>query len=123
MATLLFCEDDPSIQKLIRVALRSSPHTVIIAGNGVEGLEVVERERPDVVFSDVSMPGLDGFQLLDALKSRPHLAHIPVIFVTASVQRHQIEEGYRHGAAGYLQKPFTGSELRTKVGEFTHGVG
>ncbi len=115
---MIFCEDDPNVQKLVRLALRSMPHEVHIAGNGAEGLELIERERPDVVFTDISMPYLDGLQLVDELKARSHLSHIPVIVVTASVQRHQIEEVYRHGIADFLSKPFDVRDLRAKVRQF-----
>lgn len=118
MGKVIFCDDDRFIQKLVRVALRSLQHELHVAGDGAEGLELIERERPDVVFSDVSMPRLDGLQLVDALKSRPHLAHIPIVLVTASVQRHQVEEAYRHGIAGYITKPFDLNELRARVEEF-----
>ena len=115
MAKVIFCEDDPSVQKLIRVALRSTPHEIHIAGNGAEGLELIERELPDAVFTDISMPVLDGFQLIGELKARPHLAQIPIVVVTASVQRHQLEEMYRYGIAGHLSKPFSVHDLRAKV--------
>ena len=118
MAKLVFCEDDPTIQKLVRVALRATPHQLYIATDGAEGLALIERERPDMIFTDVAMPTIDGFQLVDMLKARPALAHIPVIFMTASVQRHQMEEGYRHGVADYLTKPFTVADLRAKIDEY-----
>lgn len=118
MAKIIFCEDDPSVQKLIRVALRSMPHEIYIAGNGAEGLKLIERERPNAVFTDISMPELDGLQLIDELKARSPLKHIPVIVVTASVQRHQIEELHRHGVADYLGKPFNIHDLRAKVEQF-----
>ena len=118
MAKVIFCEDDPSVQKLIRVALRSTPHEIHIAGNGAEGLELIERELPDAVFTDISMPVLDGFQLIRELKARPHLARIPVVVLTASVQRHQLEEVYRYGIAEHLSKPFSVHDLRAKVEQF-----
>jgi CheY-like chemotaxis protein len=118
VAKIIFCEDDPSVQKLIRVALRSTPHEVHIVGDGAEGLELTERELPDAVFTDISMPVLDGLQLISELKARPHLAHIPVVVVTASVQRHQMEEAYRHRIAGHLSKPFSVHDLRAKVEQF-----
>ncbi len=118
MAKIIFCEDDPSVQKLIRVALRSTPHEIHIAGDGAEGLELIEREFPDAVFTDISMPVLDGFQLIGELKARPHLAQIPIVVVTASVQRHQLEEMYWYGIAGHLSKPFSVHDLRAKVEQF-----
>ncbi len=118
MGTIVFCEDDPMIQKLIRAALRSSPHTVHIAADGRQGLALIERTRPDVVFTDVSMPTCDGFQLADAMKAKAELDRIPIVFMTASVQREQVEECFRRGAAGYLAKPFTMADLRSRVDEF-----
>jgi CheY-like chemotaxis protein len=118
MAKILFAEDDRTIQKMINIALRSTPHDIRIMGDGAEAFEWIQRERPDVVFTDVSMPGMDGIQLVDAIKNHPDLRHIPVVLVTASVQRHQREEAYRHGIAGYLRKPFNINELREKVEEF-----
>ena len=118
MAKIVFCEDDPSVQKLVRVALRSASYEILIAENGAEGLELIERELPDAVFTDISMPVLDGFQLIGELKARPHLAQIPIFVVTASVQRHQLEEMYRYGIAGHLSKPFSVHDLRAKVEQF-----
>jgi CheY-like chemotaxis protein len=118
MAKIVYCEDDPTVRKLVSLALRSMPYELYLAENGAEGLELIERERPKVVFTDVSMPVLDGLQLIQEIKSRAHLKHTPVVVVTASVQRHQIEEVHRHGVADFLSKPFAVHELRAKVAQF-----
>ena len=119
MSTVVFCEDDPMIRKLVHAALRSTTHDVHIAEDGKRGLELIERLRPDVVFSDVAMPVMDGFELADAMRAMPEIAHIPIVFMTASVQREQIDECFRHGAAGHLAKPFTMAELRARVAQFS----
>ena len=118
MARIVVCEDDPNIRTLIRVALRSTPHRVFLAADGLEGLALIERERPDLVLTDVSMPGLSGLELADAMRARVHLARIPVVLISASVQRIDLEEGYRHGAAGYLTTPFSTADLRARIDEF-----
>ena len=118
MGKIVFCEDDPMIQKLIQAAMRGSGHELHLASDGEEGLALIRRVRPDLIFSDVSMPKLDGFQLGDALKGSPETASIPLVFVTASVQRAQIAEAEQHGAAAVLPKPFTMAELRARVAEF-----
>lgn len=118
MSRVVFCEDDPMIRKLVQTALRSTSHDVHIAENGKDGLELIGRVRPDVVFTDVAMPEMDGFEMADAMRGRTDLAHIPIVFMTASVQREQIEECFRHGAAGHLAKPFTMAELRARVSQF-----
>lgn len=107
------------IRKLIQTALRSTTHDVHVADDGKEGLALIEQVRPDVVFSDVAMPKMDGFELAEAMRARPDLAHIPIVFMTASVQRQQIDECFRHGAAGHLAKPFTMAELRARIAQFS----
>ena len=119
MSKVVFCEDDPMIQKLIRVAMRSEGHEVHVASDGHEGLELIRREQPAVIFTDVSMPGLDGYQLATELRADPRTAHIPIVFMTASVQRSQLEEAKRHGATSVLSKPFSMSALRSRVAELT----
>ena len=119
MSRVVFCEDDPMIRKLLQTALRATTHDLHMAEDGKQGLALIEQVRPDVVFSDVAMPKMDGFEMADAMRARPDLAHIPIVFMTASVQREQIDECFRHGASGHLAKPFTMAELRARVAQFS----
>ena len=119
MSTVVFCEDDPMIQALIRAALRSAGHQVFVAADGHEGLKLIRREQPAVIFTDISMPGLDGYQLAAELRADPRTAHIPIVFMTASVQRSDLEEAKRQGATSVLSKPFSMSALRARVAELT----
>jgi CheY-like chemotaxis protein len=119
VSKVVFCEDDPMIRKLVETALRSTTHDVHIAEDGKRGFALIEEVRPDVVFSDVAMPEMNGFELADAMRATPDLAHIPIVFMTASVQREQVEECFRHGAAGHLAKPFTMAELRARLAQFS----
>src|SRR5207247_4485847 len=66
MGRVVFVEDDPAIRKLVQAALRSTTHELHVATNGREGLELIQRVRPDVVFTDVSMPELDGIHMAHA---------------------------------------------------------
>jgi two-component system chemotaxis response regulator CheY len=111
LATIVLCEDDPAIGKLVKVALRPTGHDVHVAVDGASGLELIEAIKPDLIFTDVAMPKLDGLRLVDELKRRPDLAKIPVVLLTASVQRFQLEEGYRHGVTAHLGKPFGPQDL------------
>jgi CheY-like chemotaxis protein len=117
MAKIVVCEDSPAIQKLIQMTLRTSGHDVFIADDGLDGLELIDRERPDVVLTDIAMPGLNGLELIQALRARPDLAQIPVMLITASAQRNDLAEGVRHEVAGYITKPFRTADLRTAVAE------
>src|ERR1041384_3652069 len=115
MAKIVVCEDAPAIQKLIQMTLRTSDHDVYIADDGVTGLEIIDRERPDVVLTDIAMPGLNGLELIQALQARPELAQIPVLLITASAQRTELAAGGRRGVAGYVTKPFRTADLRAAV--------
>ena len=115
MAKLVFCEDEAHIQKLIRVMLRNTNHEIFIASDGVEGMALIERERPDIVFTDVAMPNCGGFQMVEQLQKHPTLAQTPVVFVTAFGQYPERMEGYRLGAIDYLVKPFSPADLRSKI--------
>jgi CheY-like chemotaxis protein len=118
MVKIVFCEDEERIRKLIRAMLESTPYEIYMAADGIEGLEMIERERPDLIFADISMPGYDGIQLADIVKSRPHLAAIPLIFLSAFAQQAEKEEGRQHGAIEYLTKPFSTTDLLTKIEQY-----
>jgi CheY-like chemotaxis protein len=123
MAKIVLCEDDPVIRRLIQVTLRTSGHELHVAPDGLAGLALIEQERPDLVLTDVAMPGLSGLELADELLARPALAQIPVLLVSASAQRSELEEGYRHGVAGYITKPFRPAELRERIEQVLAGGG
>ena len=115
MARIVFCEDEEQIRKLILITMRASAHDIEIANDGVSGLAAIERLVPDLIVTDLAMPEMGGFELADAVHARPPLSHIPILFMTASVQRGEIAQFSAHGAAGYLAKPFSPRELREKV--------
>jgi CheY-like chemotaxis protein len=103
------------------VAMRSTAHTIEIAVNGRDGLEAIERETPELIVTDLAMPEMGGFALADAVHARPALRHIPIMFVTASVQRGDVARFGEHGAAGYIAKPFSPRALREKIDELIAG--
>jgi CheY-like chemotaxis protein len=83
-----------------------------VAHDGLAGLELIERERPDAILTDVTMPRMTGLELADTIRLRPDLAHISIVLLSASAQRAHREEGYRHGATAYVTKPFRTADLR-----------
>lgn len=115
MAHLLFCEDEPSIQRLIQASLRSTGHEVAVAGNGEEGLRLARDRRPALIVTDLSMPGMGGLELLDAVLADNELKGIPVLVMTASVERGKTQELHQRGATAVIQKPFSPAALRTTI--------
>ena len=104
---VLVAEDDLNIQKVIRMSLKvKGVEEVFLTSDGQECLAIVNRVRPDLILLDVTMPNLDGYQTCFLLKANPETRSIPVIFLTAKVQKHEAEIGMRSGALGYLSKPF-----------------
>jgi CheY-like chemotaxis protein len=115
MARIVFCEDQEQIRKVIELSMRSTAHTIEITTNGREGLAAIERLAPDLIVTDLAMPEMTGFAFADAVRARPVFRHIPIMFITASVQRGEVAEFAAHGASDYLAKPFSPSDLRAKI--------
>ena len=121
MAKIVFCEDEKMLQTLYSAFLRTTGHEVHMVANGFEGLALIEREHPDVILTDISMPGLDGFALAAVIRGKPMLASIPIIFVTAFAQKQDREEAARYAPISYLVKPFTKAALRETIAAVLRG--
>ena len=111
---ILVIDDHPEIVRLI-ARLLSPLHDIITASNGEEGLQKVHDERPDLVISDVMMPKMSGFQLVERLREDPETARLPVLLLTARADGHDRVRGLRRGASDYLIKPFLPEELKARV--------
>lgn len=104
---ILVVEDEQPIRKLIDLNLRLENHEVITAADGLEALQQVEEDRPDLVILDIMLPGLDGWEVLKHMRQSPHLQDIPVVVLTALVQDADIIQGWQLGADEYITKPFS----------------
>jgi DNA-binding response OmpR family regulator len=113
--TILVVDDDPVIQKLLAVNFEMEGYRVVTAGDGVEGIERVHRDRPDLVLLDVMMPRMDGIEVVRSLKADKATAGIPVILLSAKAQSTDINGGLDAGADDYVTKPFDPLELLEKV--------
>ena len=111
MTTVLIVEDDDAIRTNITRLLKLEGFNIMSATNGREALERARSVRPDVIVSDVSMPEMDGLQLIQALRADASLAAIPVMLLTALDDRASMRRGMASGADDYLAKPFTRAEL------------
>lgn len=112
MGTVLYIEDNPVNLKLMEMALsRRKDIRLISAVSAEEGLEVAEREMPDLVLLDINLPGMDGYEGLQAMKARSTLSRIPVVAVTANAMKGDRERGLTAGFVDYVTKPFKVDEL------------
>jgi len=111
---ILVIDDHPEIVRLI-ARLLAPLHDIITASNGEEGLQKVHDEKPDLVVSDVMMPKMSGFQLVERIRADPATARLPVLLLTARADGHDRVRGLRRGASDYLVKPFLPEELKARV--------
>lgn len=115
MAKILVIEDDPYILKLISQTLQKAGYEVVTATDGSDGLRKVKETAPQLVVLDVSLPGLDGYQVCHYLRSEPATVSLPIIMVTAMSRPSDQRRGFENGADDYLPKPFSLAELVTRV--------
>lgn len=116
MITILCIEDEVEIRKFIVEELAEAGFATLEASNGREGLEMIVSKWPDIVICDVTMPEMDGFQLLAEIQmNQPELSNIPFIFLTALTDRKNMITGLRGGAADYLSKPIDLDLLLAKI--------
>lgn len=112
--SILVVEDEPDIRYLIREVLRR--HYIIYeADDGLEAINLIKQHPPDLIISDVMMPGMDGLTLCEKVKNTPATCHIPVVILSAKGTVAQRNEGYELGADAYIAKPFQGSHLFVRV--------
>ncbi|MCZ2458323.1 MAG: response regulator [Chitinophagales bacterium] len=111
---ILIIEDNTDVRKYVKGKLDNS-YSVIEAGNGSDGLQMARDRIPDLVISDVMMPGMDGFELCEKLKTDNMTSHIPVILLTAKAEESDKMTGLETGADAYLTKPFNSQELDIRV--------
>ena len=116
---ILIVDDVMSNVLLLKVLLTNEKFAIATASNGLQALEQVEKENPDLVLLDVMMPDMSGFEVAQHLKSNPNTADIPIIFLTALNSTADIVKGFQVGANDFISKPFNKEELIIRV---THQI-
>lgn len=119
MALVLVVDDEPDIRELIQMNLELAGYRVATAADGREALEAVQREAPDAILLDLMMPDVDGWAVLDQLKSRSgrDLSEIPVFMITARTEPQTRLRGGIEGALRYITKPFDPAKLVEMLGD------
>lgn len=116
--TIVVVEDDKFLRDLISQKLIKEGYEVFGVLDGEEGIKTVKAKKPDLVLLDLILPGMDGFEILSALKKDPEVASIPVIILSNLDQKEDMEKGFKLGAADFLIKArSTPGEVVDKVKE------
>ena len=116
MATILCVEDEPQLRKLITMELEDAGYDVAEAAHGREAIDKILEQRPDLILSDVTMPQLDGYRVLETLWSdHPEYADVPFVLLSAMVDRAKTIGGVELKAENYLTKPIDFDLLLERV--------
>lgn len=123
--TVLIIDDAVHIRRLVARMLEQAGFQTLEAADGLQGLQVLKEQLPDVVTCDISMPLMDGHEFLVAARIDPRTQHIPIIIVTAMGQEEEAAKATAMGANAYLTKPFSSSHLietiRNQVEKHSNG--
>ncbi|EXJ14920.1 response regulator transcription factor [Imhoffiella purpurea] len=114
---ILIVDDEPNIVISLEFLMMREGHEVRVARDGEAGLAAVRTHRPDLMVLDVMMPKLDGFAVLEAVRSDPELSDTRVLMLTAKGREAELKKGLDMGADAYMPKPFSTRELVEKVKE------
>lgn len=115
MNTILIIEDDIISRKMIARILSLANYDVLEAGNGLIGVDLAIKHKPDLIVCDIMMPELDGYGVFQQLSQNADTVHIPFIFLTAKAERNDFRRGMDMGADDYLTKPFEKIELLNAI--------
>jgi two-component system, chemotaxis family, response regulator PixH len=111
MVKVLVVEDTPSEMKLMMLYLKDNGYQVVSADNAKDGLSIVDKEKPDVVITDVVMEGMNGFEFCRTLKKNPDTSKIPVIACTSRDQDLDNLWGKKQGVDVYVTKPYSQEDI------------
>jgi len=111
MKKILVIEDDVNIRESLVELLEMKSFNLLSADNGTEGLKLAQEQIPDLILCDVMMPGMNGYEVVEAIRKDSRFLNIPFIFLSAKAMDTDIEHAKKLGANSYLTKPFRAQEL------------
>ncbi|MFP4496892.1 MAG: PP2C family protein-serine/threonine phosphatase [Vulcanimicrobiota bacterium] len=112
---ILVIDDDPTIRMSVSYYLQKMGYDIVTAASGEEGIELAVSEQPDLILLDLMMPGKNGFETCEILKTQHSTNEIPVIFLTSMSERDYILKCFKSGCVDYLRKPFEFAELYARI--------
>jgi CheY-like chemotaxis protein len=113
--SILVVDDEPAIGVVMGIILKLHGYAVYRAQNVAQAYEYLEDNKPDLIVSDIMMPGIDGLTMIRQIKSKPELADIPTVVLSALAAEQDRVDALNAGASAFLAKPFTASELKDTV--------
>lgn len=114
----LIVDDSSVMRKIVERSLRQAglePLAVLEAGSGVEGLEVLQTRKVDIIFSDINMPLMDGLEFVRQIHAQKLAEGVPVVMITTESSEEHVKQAIEAGAMGYIRKPFTADQVKRRV--------
>ena len=113
MVTVLVVEDDKNLRKLMEVVLRQNGYNVLTATDGLQALEILDKQQVDLLISDIMMPNMDGYSLTEEIRKLKN--NLPVLMVTAKETLEDKKKGFLVGTDDYMVKPIDMDEMLLRV--------
>ena len=117
LPTIMLIEDNIDMCRMLQLQLRSNKYNVFTAHDGEEGLKKIYQHHPDIIITDLMMPGMDGMELLRAVRQDFNISHIPVIVLTAKNTEEDKLTSIKSGANAFITKPFSSSHLMARINQ------
>ena len=121
--TVLIADDEANIVISLEFLMKREGHRVLVARDGAQALDLIRRERPQLVLLDVMMPMMSGFEVCQHVRADESLAGVKILMLTAKGRDTDIAQGLGQGADAYMTKPFSTKELAARVRELLAGGG
>jgi CheY-like chemotaxis protein len=115
MARVLVIDDEPDVRWLIRMSLERAGHEVLAAEDGLRGIALAQKQRPEIIVLDLMMPVMDGYAVLAELAKDPRTADVPVVVLSARAIPDEAERATGAGARLFLEKPFDPDALTDEL--------
>jgi CheY-like chemotaxis protein len=114
---VLVADDEEDILTLVSTIVERAGHEVVSVRDGAQALAAIRERRPDLVVLDISMPEVDGLEVLRRVRADSETRELPVLLLSARAQEADVRRGFDTGASAYVKKPFSPSELARRVDE------
>ena len=119
---IVIVDDDENLRKMLKIRLEAKGYDAIEAESGEYALEIINKEKPDLILLDIAMPDMDGYEVCKLLKENEETKNIPIIFLTGLGGNLENKlQSLMVGGADYIQKPFDGNELLKRIKKILNG--
>lgn len=116
--TILVAEDSPSIRKFIALSIKLMGHQIVMAVDGMDALEKLPLQKIDLFVTDLNMPNLDGYKLIQAIRQNKEYENTPIIILSSLSKDEDVQAGLAAGANSYLIKPFNTKRVQYEVAKY-----